>query len=84
MRQNVPARTEKIEMRESGIELLKIFAMILIVICHVSETIRYGSACVPYEDYVLDLSGATVSFLSVRHGFCNSLPGIIRRNGCLC
>lgn len=59
MRQNVPARTEKIEMRESGIELLKIFAMILIVICHVSETIRYGSACVPYEDYVLDLSAAS-------------------------
>lgn len=62
MRVNVPARTEKATaIRESGIELLKIFAMLLIVTCHVSETIRYGSACVPYEDYILDLSVASTN-----------------------
>ncbi|MCD8376073.1 MAG: acyltransferase [Oscillospiraceae bacterium] len=45
--------------RYSGIELLKIFAIFLIVTSHVVQTLSSENTYVAYQDYVLDLSAAT-------------------------
>lgn len=47
--------------RNSGIELLKIFAIILIVISHVVQTLREANPYISYSDYLVDLSVATTS-----------------------
>lgn len=47
------------QIRESGIELLKIFAIIVIVISHVTQTLSCENLFLPYNDYVLDVSAAT-------------------------
>ncbi len=45
--------------RHSGIELLKIIAIILIVIHHVVQTLRGDYSFISYSDYVIDLRVAT-------------------------
>lgn len=47
--------------RNSGIELLKIFAIFLIILAHVIQTLGSKNALVEYQDYVLDLSTATTN-----------------------
>ena len=41
-------------MRDSGVELLKIIAVILIVISHVVLTLITENEYIPYSDYLLD------------------------------
>jgi len=45
--------------RKSGIELLKIFGIILIVISHVVQTVESQNTLISYQDYVIPLSNAT-------------------------
>lgn len=45
--------------RDSGIELLKVFAIILIVISHTVQTLRSENVMVPYQDYVVTLTATT-------------------------
>lgn len=45
--------------RESGIECIKIFAMILMITGHVIQTLALENTFISYQDYVLDLSHAT-------------------------
>lgn len=47
--------------RDSGMELLKIFGMLLIIFGHIIRTLRLKSAAVPYSDYVIDTAAATQS-----------------------
>lgn len=49
----------EIPARNSGIELLKLIAIILIVISHVVQTLREENIYSPFNDYVLDLSIAS-------------------------
>ena len=51
-------RKNRVE-RNSGIELLKIFAIFLVVISHVTQTLTNLNTYVPFQDYVLNLSHAT-------------------------
>ena len=53
---------ERIVKRNSGIELLKIIAIILIVISHVVQTLTSENQFISYNDYVLDITNATKSF----------------------
>lgn len=46
-------------MRDSGIELLKVIAILLIVISHVVQTLSSENPLIGYSDYILDLSCAT-------------------------
>lgn len=46
-------------MRDSGIELLKVIAILLIVINHVVQTLGSENPLIGYSDYILDLSCAT-------------------------
>lgn len=45
--------------RNSGIELLKIFAILLIILGHVTQTLESTNTLVEYQDYILDLNLAT-------------------------
>lgn len=45
--------------RNSGIELLKIAAILLIILNHVVQTLCEGNRYIDYKDYILNLSGAT-------------------------
>lgn len=45
--------------RESSIELLKVFALFMIVLSHVIQTLCQENGSVPYHDYVIDLNQAT-------------------------
>ncbi|MBR6004655.1 MAG: hypothetical protein IK063_00335 [Clostridia bacterium] len=47
--------------RDSGMELLKIFGMLMIIFGHIIRTLRLKSAAVPYSDYVIDTAAATES-----------------------
>lgn len=47
------------KVRNSGIELLKIIAIVLIVIFHVVNTLKTVNPYISYSDYVIDLSVAT-------------------------
>lgn len=50
-------------MRNSGIELLKIIAILLIIISHVVQTLRsFKPSYIPYSDYLIDLSVSTENF----------------------
>jgi len=49
------------DIRESGIELLKVFAIILIVISHVVQTVGQGNEFVSFQDYVISLGNAIKS-----------------------
>ena len=48
-------------MRDSGVELLKIIAVILIVISHVVLTLITENEYIPYSDYLLDCTHATTN-----------------------
>lgn len=51
-------------MRQSGVELLKILAMFLIIVNHVTQTLQADNPYISYHDYWLgELSGATTDFL---------------------
>lgn len=50
------------KVRWSGIELLKIFAIFLIVISHIVQTLQSENLFIQYDDYILDLSVATTNF----------------------
>ena len=59
--------------RRSGIELLKIFAMFAIVICHVTQTLGTPSAYFDDQSYVLDFAQPTTQWqylilVILRHG----------------
>lgn len=45
--------------RESGIELLKIIAILLIVFSHVLQTLSQKNGYIDYQDYLIDLSHST-------------------------
>ena len=45
--------------RNSGIELLKVFGMVLIVLSHVIQTLHNPKEYIPVTDYIVDLSRAT-------------------------
>lgn len=45
--------------RNSGVELLKIVAIMLIIISHVTQTFVSENPYIPYQDYVLDVSSAS-------------------------
>ena len=55
------AGTERGKMRNSGIELLKILAMMGIVICHVTQTLSIEISYFYANDYVLPLNIATTN-----------------------
>lgn len=57
----VDKRTDKTITRDSGIELLKIIAIILIVISHVVQTLESENPYISYQDYILNLSNATTN-----------------------
>lgn len=48
--------------RYSGIELLKIFAIFVIVISHVVQTLTSENLDISYQDHVLDITKATTNF----------------------
>lgn len=48
--------------RDSGIELLKIFAIFVIVISHVVQTLSSENLDISYQGYVLDITKATTNF----------------------
>lgn len=48
--------------RYSGIELLKIFAIFVIVISHVVQTLTSENLDISYQGYVLDITKATTNF----------------------
>ena len=52
---------DKSRMRDSGVELLKIIAIILIVISHVVLTLTTENEYIPYNDYLLDCTHATTN-----------------------
>lgn len=59
MEQNICA--DKSRMRDSGVELLKIIAIILIVISHVVLTLTTEYEYISYSDYLLDCTHATTN-----------------------
>lgn len=52
---------DKSRMRDSGVELLKIIAVVLIVISHVVQTLITENEYIPYSDYLLDCTHATTN-----------------------
>ena len=52
---------QKNNTRNSGIELIKILAMILIVIFHVVQTLRANNPYILYNDYVINLKVSTTN-----------------------
>ena len=44
--------------RESGIELLKVFGILMIILCHVVQTLCSENSAVPYFDYVIQINMA--------------------------
>lgn len=51
--------------RQSAIELLKVFAIFLIVINHVTQTLSDRNVYVPYADYVMDVSVASTNIRAI-------------------
>ena len=51
--------------RQSGIELLKIFALVLIVISHVTQTLTDSNDHILYDDYRIIVGGATTDFVAL-------------------
>lgn len=51
--------------RESGIELLKIFAMFIIVIAHMVQTLTTPDPQLSYQGYVMDISRATTDVQTI-------------------
>ena len=58
-------RHVEMNMRESGIELLKIIAIILIVVSHVIQTLRNENQFITYSDYVCLFSLVFASIIKV-------------------
>lgn len=56
IKQTLPASQPR---RHSGLELLKIFAILLIVISHTVQTMQQGGSLVEFRDYVLPLENAS-------------------------
>lgn len=61
MYENVKKQTT----RESGIELLKIFAMFIIVIAHMVQTLTTPDPQLSYQGYVMDISRATTDVQTI-------------------
>ena len=55
----IMAQTDRQTDRQSSVELLKVFAIILIVISHVTQTLGKANTSVDFQDYVLLLGNAT-------------------------
>lgn len=55
-RQKIEGRRDA---RNSGIELLKVFAIFLIVVSHATQTLADTNTYISYQDYVINLSLAT-------------------------
>ena len=51
--------------RDSGIELLKIFAIFFIVISHVVQTLTSENRNLPYSSYIIDISRATTDIQNI-------------------
>lgn len=62
--------------RESGIELLKIIAMLLIVLNHLIQSLTEVNLNMPFSDYVLDINSSTTNL-------ANLLLAVLRISGCL-
>lgn len=61
--QNFDRQTDRqTAVRYSGIELLKIFALFVIVISHVVQTLTSENLNISYQGYVLDITKATTNF----------------------
>lgn len=58
-RQPVTERPAEKTARHSGVELLRVFALLLVVVSHVVQTLRSGDTYVPYSDFIVDASVAT-------------------------
>ena len=52
---------DKSRMRDSGVELLKVIAVVLIVINHVMMTLTTENEYIPYSDYLLDCTHVTTN-----------------------
>lgn len=66
MEMNILERNNQPKERYSGVELLKIFGILLVVISHVVQTLQYnGNELLGYNDYFVDLNLPTsnVSYL---------------------
>lgn len=50
-----------IKERQSGIELLKVFAILLIILSHITQTLYEKNAYVNFSDYIVDISSATTN-----------------------
>ena len=54
-------RTQNLTKRQSGIELLKIVAIFLIVVSHVTQTLGSKNTDINFQDYVILLGNATTN-----------------------
>ncbi len=47
--------------RQSGIELIKVFAIFLIILSHITQTLNEKNTYVSFSNYIVDLSSATTN-----------------------
>ena len=65
MEQEQPSKAAKRQERHSGIELLKLLAVFLIVISHIAQTLIEVNGYIPYDDYRMDVGGATTNLVAL-------------------
>lgn len=53
------ANDVSVEERKSGVELLKIFAIILIIVSHITQSLHSENNYVRYSDYIVNIASAT-------------------------
>ena len=58
--------------RNSGVEMLKVFAIILIIISHISQTLQQENNLVGISSYILDFSAASLNAKSISLQFMRS------------
>lgn len=56
---STPSVIQKKSVRQSGIELLKIFAIFIIVVSHVIQTLGSDNEYFPHSNYILDFAHST-------------------------
>lgn len=56
---------KQVEVRDSGIELMKIIAIILIVISHVVQTLVSENSYLTYRGYIINVSNATTNIQTI-------------------
>ena len=58
--------------RQSGVEALKVIAVVCIILSHVIQTLCTNNSYILYDDYILDLSEATLSLKLIGLQFLRS------------